>query len=382
MKLTEYNYWLPKSQIAQHPPKTRGDAKLLVFNKTTGTIYDKNYVDIIDYLKPGDIVVLNNTKVIKARLIGLGSDGKQHEILLTEKHGHEDEKFHHRAMYRGKLVEGMEITVGEINIKVVGVYEDGTALLESSTDFMELAEKYGHVPLPPYMNRDDTPEDRKRYQTEFAQNAGSVAAPTASLNMTEEMINKIKAKGVEVCYLTLHVGLGTFMPIRTEDIMKHKMHSEWFSVPAETVRAINNTRQNGRRVVAVGTTVARTLEYCASSRPEFISGSQPQPNRDPRTESGMTEPITGEADIFIYPGYEFKLVDMLLTNFHAPKSTVLMLAAAFSRSTGSANSPQTSSGSSAGWGNLENAYQHALSHGYKFLSYGDSMLIIDEMTKK
>ncbi len=340
MKISEFNYELPKGRIAQHPPKTRGDAKLLVLNKNTGDIQDKQYRDILDYLNPGDVLVLNKTKVIKARLFGLVSDGKQHEILLTEKHGHEDEKFHHKSMYKGKLVEGMELTVGEANIKVVGVYDDGTALLESSTDFMELASKYGHVPLPPYMKREDTIEDVKRYQTEFATDNGSVAAPTASLNMTEELIEKIKAKGVDICYLTLHVGLGTFMPIRTDDVSKHKMHSEWFHIPVGTVKRINDVKKAGGKVVAVGTTVARTLEFCAD-------------------ELLYSRELSGEADIFIYPGYKFKAVDSLLTNFHAPKSTVLMLAAAF-----------------AGRDNLEEAYRHAIKNRYGFLSYGDSMLII------
>lgn len=340
MKLADYNYELPKAKIAQQPSKKRGDAKLLVLDRHNGEFKDRKYSDVLDYLQPGDVVVLNNTKVIKARLIGLGSDGKKHEILLTEKHGHEDEKFHHKVMYRGKLVEGMEITIGEVNLKVIGIYDDGTALLESPTDFMELAEKYGHVPLPPYMKREDTDEDRKRYQTEFACSTGSVAAPTASLNMTEELIGKIKSKGVKVCYITLHVGLGTFMPIRVDDIEKHKMHSEWFSVPAETARLICGAKQQSNKIMAVGTTVARTLEYAS----ETILNNKP---------------INGEADIFICPGYGFKVVDVLLTNFHAPKSTVLMLAAGF-----------------AGWDNLHEAYIHALKKNYRFLSYGDSMLII------
>lgn len=340
MNISEYSYELPKDKIAQHPPKSRGDAKLLVVNKQTGGVEDKQYSDVINYLNPGDVMVLNNTKVIKARLIGLGSDGKQHEILLIEKHGHEDEAFHHKAMYRGKLVGGMELTIGNSVVKVLGVYGDGTALLESSVDFMELANNYGHVPLPPYMKRDDTIEDQDRYQTKFAKSEGSVAAPTASLNMTEGLIEKIKAKGVEVCYLTLHVGLGTFMPIRTDDIAKHKMHSEWFYIPDDTIKMIVNAKKVGSKIIAVGTTVARTLEYCAD-------------------ELSNSMELTGEADIFIYPGYEFKVIDKLLTNFHAPKSTVLMLAAAF-----------------GGLDNLDKAYQHALKHNYRFLSYGDSMLII------
>ena len=341
MKLSEYNYELPKERIAQHPPKKRGDAKLLVLNKNTGKIEDKKYADVLEYLNPGDVVVLNNTKVIKARLEAIGGDGKKYEILLTEKHGQAEDKYHHKAMYRGKLVEGMDLALDKYNVRVLGVYDDGTALLESTTDFMEIAKSLGHVPLPPYMKREDTKEDVERYQTEFAKSEGSVAAPTASLNFTDELIDKLKAKGIEVCYLTLHVGLGTFMPIRTDDIKKHKMHSEWFSIPNSTVEKINNVKKSGNKVLAVGTTVARTLEYASVQ----IEANQ--------------ENIEGEADIFIYPGYEFKIVDMLLTNFHAPKSTVLMLAGAF-----------------AGWENLQKSYEHAIQKKYNFLSYGDSMLII------
>jgi S-adenosylmethionine:tRNA ribosyltransferase-isomerase len=340
MKLSEFSYYLPKNKIAQYPPKNRGDAKLLVLNKRTGEIQDKKYQDLVNYLESGDVLVLNKTKVIKARLIGLGSDGKQHEILLTEKHGYKDEQFHHKVMYRGKLVEGMELTVGGVNLRVIGVYGDGTALLESPIDFMKLANQFGHVPLPPYMKRDDTSEDVERYQTEFAADAGSVAAPTASLNMTKALIDQIKARGVKVCYITLHVGLGTFMPIRTDNIKKHKMHSEWFMVPEETSKAILEAKNSEGNVWAIGTTVVRTLEYAYQS---VLAGKE----------------VSGEADIFIYPGYEFKIVDKLLTNFHAPKSTVLMLAAAF-----------------AGWSNLSNAYEYAIKNKYKFLSYGDSMLVI------
>lgn len=341
MKLSDYNYELPKERIAQHPPKERGNAKLLALDKNTGDVSDKKYANVINYLKAGDVVVLNNTKVIKARLEAVGGDGKNYELLLTEKHGIEEDKFHHKAMFRGKLKEDMGLSVGKYDMVVLGVYEDGTALLESNTDFMEIAKSQGHVPLPPYMKREDTKEDHERYQTEFAKSEGSVAAPTASLNFTDELIEKLKAKGVEICYLTLHVGLGTFMPIRSENIKEHKMHSEWFSIPKSTIEKIKKAKNNNNKVLAVGTTVTRTLEYSADK----IMNS--------------TESIEGEANIFIYPGYEFKIVDMLLTNFHAPKSTVLMLAGAF-----------------GGWDNLMSAYKDAIKNEYNFLSYGDSMLII------
>lgn len=340
MKLKDFTYNLPKTKIAQHPVKKRGNAKLLVVNRADGGIKDQKYTDILEYLNPGDVLVLNNTKVIKARLMTMGSDGRQHEILLTEKHGQVEDSFHHKVIYRGGLLAGMDLSIGNVSLRVVGVYDHGTALVASPVDFMELTEKFGHVPLPPYMKRQDTAEDRKRYQTEFAKNIGSVAAPTASLNMTRELIEKIKAKGVNVCYLTLHVGLGTFLPIRVDDIKKHVMHSEWFDIPGETSRAVGSAKKTKNKVVAVGTTVARTLEFASQ-------------------ELGAGRPVSGEADIFIYPEYKFRVVDGLLTNFHAPRSTVLMLAAAF-----------------VGWGSLHGAYLHALKSDYRFLSYGDSMLII------
>ena len=342
MKLSDYNYHLPRERIAQHPPKVRGEAKLLVLDRKSGNIHDQVYADIIDYLEPGDVLVLNNTKVIKARLETMAEDGKKHELLLLERHGDVEDVHHHKALVRGKLVAGERLMVGKETLTVVGVYDDGTALLEAQTNLEKLAEEYGDVPLPPYMKRHATSEDITRYQTQFAKERGSVAAPTASLNMTKELIEQVETKGVKVCYLTLHVGLGTFLPIRTDDIASHKMHSEWFRIPASTIEAIRTAKSSGKKVTAVGTTVARTLEYCA----EDILNSE------------RASELGGEADIFIYPSYEFKLVDQLLTNFHAPKSTVLMLASAF-----------------ASWPNLHTAYEHALGHDYQFLSYGDSMLI-------
>ncbi len=343
MKLSDYSYTLPPDRIAQQPPRVRGQAKLLVLDRNSGKVLDRSYADIIDYVQPGDVVVLNNTKVVKARLQTIGEDGKQHELLLLEKHGETEDIHHHKVLYRGKLVAGEQLMVGPSKLMVVGVYDNGTALIESPVDMDKLAQEHGQVPLPPYMKRVATAEDALRYQTEFAKASGSVAAPTASLNMTAELIKKIAAKGARVEYLTLHVGLGTFLPIRSDDITEHTMHSEWFHIPASTVAAIRRTKQNGHKVFAVGTTVARTLEY---------AGEQVLGNRREKS-------LSGEADIFIYPGYEFRVVDRLLTNFHAPGSTVLMLAAAF-----------------ASWPHLQAAYTHALKSDYRFLSYGDSMLII------
>lgn len=341
MQIQDFTYQLPKDRIASRPPAKRGDAKLLLLDRETGNIADKAYRDVTDYLRKGDVVVLNNTKVIKARLYAQAASGELVELVLVEQHGKRDDWHRHKVLYRGKLDSGDRLTIDTHTISVSKVVGDGLAIVESKSDLMQLAEEYGNVPLPPYMKREATTEDVVRYQTEFAKTKGSVAAPTASLNMTKEIIQGLKAKGVMVVDLTLHVGLGTFLPIRVDDIRKHKMHSEWFHIPMGTVEAIQQAKNNGNKVLAVGTTVARTLEYSA----------------DQITKSASE--LSGEADIFIYPGYDFKIVDMLLTNFHAPKSTVLMLAAAF-----------------AGWDNLKSAYDHALNNGYSFLSYGDSMLIL------
>jgi S-adenosylmethionine:tRNA ribosyltransferase-isomerase len=350
MKLDEITYDLPKERIALHPPKNRGESRLLVLNKESGAIQDSLYKQLADHLKPGDLLVLNNTRVLPARLLCKTESGLERELLLLEKHGSggKDDGYgdHHRSkvMYRGKLKSGQQLFLDEHSITIDKLNDDGTAEVSSQSDLWDLAEAKGHVPLPPYMHRPDSAEDRRRYQTVFAKEKGSVAAPTASLNMTDQLMTELKQQGINIAELTLHVGLGTFMPIRVEDVTKHKMHQEYFELPASTIEAIRSTKEKGGRVVAVGTTVARTLEYAAG---EILSSSIKR------------NTITGEADIFIYPGYEFKVIDGLLTNYHAPDSTVLMMAAAY-----------------AGPDNLLKAYEHALSKDYTFLSYGDSMLII------
>ncbi len=327
MLVSDFNYDLPEERIAKFPPKERGTSRLLVLNRKTGAIQDSWYRNLDEFLGAGDVLILNDTRVMQSRLFCELPDGRKRELVVLEKHGDEPQ----RVMYRGKLHDGDILTVADAEIKIVKILEGGIAEVESAVELAELAEKYGTVPLPPYLHRDATEDDKKRYQTVWAKNMGSAAAPTASLNMTDELLKRLQEKGVKVCYLTLHVGLGTFLPIRTEEVEGHKMHSEWFSIPEETLKAI----KSAQRVVALGTTVARTLEYYA--------------------RTGKTE---GEDDIFIYPGFEFKIVDALITNYHAPKSTVLMLASAF-----------------AGWENLKHAYEHAVAEKYNFLSYGDSMLI-------
>ena len=330
MLVSDFNYNLPEENIAIRPPKVRGTTRLLVLNRKNGQVTDSKYADLADFLEPGDLIVLNDTRVMRSRVFTELPDGRPRELVVLEKH---DGEIDH-VMYRGKLHEGDHSkTTDTITIKEI--LGNGTATVTASRELTDIVADYGNVPLPPYLHRDADKNDIKRYQTIWAKELGSAAAPTASLNMTKELMQKLADKGVQIQYLTLHVGLGTFLPIRSDNVEDHHMHSEWFHIPAETIKAIESTKAAGHRVIAVGTTVTRTLEFWA--------------------KTGKTE---GEDNIFIYPGFKFKVIDALVTNFHAPKSTVLMLTAAF-----------------AGWENLKPAYEHAVSSGYKLLSYGDSMFI-------
>lgn len=341
MKISDFEYHLPDENIAIYPPEIRGKSRLLVLNKNTGDISFKNYSDISDYLNESDVLILNNTKVIKARLDAVKSTGGKVELIIIEEHGNKDS--HQIVMYHGKLKENDELNIENYKLTVKEILGNGLAKVESETDLYLIAENLGSVPIPPYLNRNEEQIDKERYQTVFAKEKGSVAAPTASLNFTEELEKKLKEKGVKICYLTLHVGLGTFLPIRSDDVEGHKMHSEFYIIPEETIEEIKNAKCKNKKVTALGTTVARTLEHAA----------------DRILNIEFQDHIEGEADIFIYPGYKFKIVDQLITNFHAPRSTVLMLASAF-----------------AGWDNLKNAYEKAIENDFKFLSYGDSMVVV------
>ena len=346
MLVSDFDYNLPDERIAKFPPKERGSTRLLVLDRQTGAIKDSYYRNLDEYLNPGDVLILNDTRVMQSRLFCTLPDGRKRELVILEKHGNEPQ----HVMYRGKLHDGDELSVENEKIIIKHILGNGIAEVESDVQLADLAERFGTVPLPPYLHRDATNEDKKRYQTVWAKHMGSAAAPTASLNMTDDLLKRLRQKGVIIKYLTLHVGLGTFLPMRTDKVEDHHMHSEWFNIPEDTldeITRIRNERQvadleqkslartTTNRIVAVGTTVARTLEYYA--------------------KTGKT---SGEDDIFIYPGFKFELVDALVTNFHAPKSTVLMLASAF-----------------AGWDNLHAAYNHAVESNYNFLSYGDSMFI-------
>ena len=339
MLVSDYNYNLPEENIAIRPPKVRGTTRLLVLNRQTGDITDSKYADLDSFLEPGDLLVLNDTRVMRSRVFTELPDGRPRELVVLEKH---DGEIDH-VMYRGKLHAGDQLTVKNVAddsktddiITIKEILGNGTATVTANRELTDIVADYGNVPLPPYLHRDADKNDIERYQTVWAKELGSAAAPTASLNMTKELIKKLQAKGVQIKYLTLHVGLGTFLPIRSDKVEEHHMHSEWFHIPNDTIKAVETAKASGHRVVAVGTTVTRTLEFWAKTGKTF-----------------------GEDDIFIYPGFKFQVIDALLTNFHAPKSTVLMLTAAF-----------------AGWDHLKPAYEHAIDNNYKLLSYGDSMLI-------
>lgn len=374
MKLEDYTYNLPENLIAAHPPKVRGASRLLALNRKTGEISDSFYRNVADFFEKGDVLILNDTKVIKARIFTQKESGAERELVILERHGGDDDWHTHKVMYRGKIKAGDVLTVKNSSEKITvqEILGDGLAIVSSPVDLREVCENFGTVPLPPYMRRDATTLDIERYQTVFAEEKGSVAAPTASLNMTPEILETLRAKGVKICYLTLHVGLGTFMPIRVDNLEEHKMHQEYFEIPAETCAEIRKAKANGGRVFALGTTVARTLEYASA---EILGEGEVFENSSPKSETQRgevgerfskhgdltTKKLRGEADIFIYPGYEFKIVDGLMTNFHAPKSTVLMLASAF-----------------ASWEQLSKAYAYAVEQDYHFLSYGDSMIIFEK----
>lgn len=358
MLVSDFDYELPEESIAKYPPQTRGTTKLLVLKQ--GEITDSKYLDLAKWLKPGDLVILNDTKVMRARLFAKLPDGRSRQLVVLEAHSLNTSANERTVMYRGKLHQNDELTITDnhanestgITVKIVEILGNGLAKIQlldrSSQTIDELVEKYGTVPLPPYLKREAEQADIERYQTVWAKRLGSAAAPTASLNMTSEIMQSLRDKNIEIRCLTLHVGLGTFLPIRSDEVEAHQMHAEFFQIPAATLAAIQQAKSRGGRIVAVGTTVARTLEFWA--------------------KTGQAE---GEDDIFIYPGFDFKVVDVLLTNFHAPKSTVLMLATAFAGRDGANRAEKVK----LGWQRLKSAYDYAIKNDYKLLSYGDSMLI-------
>ena len=340
MKLEEFDYYLPEELIAQTPIAKRDASRLMVLDKKTGEIEHKHFYDIIDYLNPGDTLVLNDTKVLPARLIGEKISTKAViEVLLLKNKESDTWECLVKPARRIHVGDVVSFGNGLLKLTCTEVKDEGIRVFEASYEgiFYELLDKLGTMPLPPYIH--EKLEDKNRYQTVYAKEIGSAAAPTAGLHFTEELLAKIKDKGINIVYLTLHVGLGTFRPVKVEDVTKHKMHSEFYSLSGEVANILNKTRENSKRIIAVGTTSTRTLETVYSKFGEF------------REDHGFT-------DIFIYPGKDVKSIDSLITNFHLPKSTLIMLVSAI-----------------AGKDNILNAYNIAVKEKYRFFSFGDAMFI-------
>lgn len=339
MKTDDFDYFLPKELIAQTPLKNRSSSRMLVLDKNTGNFQDGRFTDLIDYINKGDTIVLNDTKVIPARLIGHKPDtGAVIEVLMLKDLG--DDEWECLTKPAKRIKEGMMVKFSdELSCKCTFVGEDGIRRYKFIYDgiFLEILDRLGEMPLPPYIT--EKLEDKDRYQTVYAINPGSAAAPTAGLHFTDEYLKKIKDKGINVAYVTLHVGLGTFRPVVVRDVTKHDMHSEYYILSKSTADLLNETRKRGNKIIAIGTTSTRVLETIAD-------------------DNGYFKEQSGNTKIFIYPGYKFKGIDCLLTNFHLPKSTLIMLVSAL-----------------AGKDNVLKAYEHAVKEKYRFFSFGDCMFI-------
>ena len=340
MKTDDFDYYLPENLIAQTPINKRDESKLMVLNKETGTIEHRHFADIIDYLTPNDVLVLNDTKVMPARLIGQKEDTNGHiELLLLKNTKNNIYECLCKPAKRVKIGTIVNFGDGILKAKCIEVKEEGIREFEFLYDgiFYEILDKLGEMPLPPYIHK--KLKDKNRYQTVYAKNIGSAAAPTAGLHFTQELLEKLKNKGITICYVTLHVGLGTFRPVNVEDVTTHKMHSEYYTINEETAKILNQAKKEGKNIVSVGTTTTRVLETVMNQYQTFKACS-------------------GYTSIFIYPGYQFKAVDSLITNFHLPKSTLIMLVSAFC-------SKEI----------IMNAYSEAIKNNYRFFSFGDSMFI-------
>ncbi|WP_020409493.1 tRNA preQ1(34) S-adenosylmethionine ribosyltransferase-isomerase QueA [Hahella ganghwensis] len=337
MRVDDFDFELPETLIAKYPLSKRSASRLLCMDRKTGQREHRQFQDIEQYLNPGDLLVFNDTRVIPARMFGQKATGGKLEILIERVINSHEALAHIRSSKAPK--PGARIQVGEFSLEVTG-RDDALFYIRTLGDAVisDILEQHGHMPLPPYIDREDELADRERYQTVYSKNPGAVAAPTAGLHFDEELLARLEAKGVEFAYVTLHVGAGTFQPVRVESVSDHKMHKEYLEVSKECVEKINLAKTQGNKVVAVGTTAVRSLETAASS--------------------GELQPFMGETRIFIYPGYEFRVVDMLVTNFHLPRSTLLMLVSAF-----------------AGRENILAAYKEAVAREYRFFSYGDAMLL-------
>lgn len=341
MKTSDYFYNLPEELIAQTPLEKRDSSRLLVLNRENGNIEHRHFYDILEYLNEGDCLILNDSRVLPARLYGTkkGTGARVEFLLLTQK---QNKVWECLAGPGKKAKEGTEFVFGNgiMTGRVLEVLENGNRVVEFECEdnFFAALDKLGEMPLPPYITK--KLQDKERYQTVYSRELGSAAAPTAGLHFTDELLEKARAKGIKIGFVTLHVGLGTFRPVKAEDISQHKMHSEHYEVPQETADLIKETKANGGRVISVGTTSCRTLESVAR-------------------DYGEIKACDGWTDIFIYPPYQFKILDGLITNFHLPESTLIMLVSAF-----------------AGYDNVMNAYKIAVEERYRFFSFGDAMLII------
>lgn len=346
MKKSDFYFDLPEELIAQDPLEDRSGSRLLMLDKNTGETKHRIFHDIVNYLAPGDCLVLNNTKVIPARLLGVKEDtGAAIEVLLLKRR----EKDIWETLVRPgrKCRPGANFVFGDglLKAEVLDVVEEGNRLIQFTYDgiFEEVLDKLGEMPLPPYITH--KLQDKNRYQTVYAKYEGSAAAPTAGLHFTKELLQQMEAKGVRLAYVTLHVGLGTFRPVKEDDILDHHMHSEYYQVTEETAKLINDTRKAGNRIICVGTTSCRTVESAAD-------------------ENGIVQAGCGNTEIFIYPGYKFKVLDCLITNFHLPESTLMMLVSAL-----------------AGREHILAAYEEAIKERYRFFSFGDAMFITDRLTE-
>lgn len=339
MRTEDFDYNLPEELIAQHPADKRDFSRLMVVDRKTGKREDKHFYDIIDYLNEGDLLVMNDTRVIPARLFG-HREGKEEKIEVFLLENIEDDKWEVLVKPGKKMKIGTKcIFSDELSLEVIDIKEDGNRVVEFFYDgiFQEILDRLGNMPLPPYIK--EKLKDKERYQTVYSKNPGSVAAPTAGLHFTKELLKKIEEKGVKLAYITLNVGLGTFRPVKVDDVKNHKMHSEFYQISKETADLINETKKNNKRIISTGTTTTRTLESVYK-------------------KNGQIKEDSGWTDIFIYPGFEFNVIDCQITNFHLPKSTLIMLVSAL-----------------ASKEIILDAYKDAVDKKYRFFSFGDAMFL-------
>jgi len=346
LRTSDYFFDLPEELIAQDPLEDRSSSRLLVLDKNTGKTTHKSFKDILDYIRPGDCLVLNNTKVIPARLLGVKEDTNAAvEVLLLKRR--ENDVWETLVKPGKKLRPGARMVFGDglLKAEVLEVVEEGNRLVKFYYDgiWEEVLDALGEMPLPPYITH--KLQDKNRYQTVYAKYEGSAAAPTAGLHFTKELLNELNDRGIKTAYVTLHVGLGTFRPVKVDNVLEHHMHTEYYQVSQEAADTINEARRNGHRVICVGTTSCRTIESAAD-------------------ENGVLEECCGNTDIFIYPGYRFKVLDCLITNFHLPESTLVMLVSAL-----------------AGRENVLKAYEEAVKERYRFFSFGDAMFVVDNLSE-